>query len=245
MTFAHARSNWSPIGAIELKSTYRRNMTEAMVAVILFFATIIGGTAIGRLLFFGESVKTVRSPVIMIDPTKLGLPPALIQKTTQIKVTVEKTIPAFAIPEPADDETVTHDYVVSAPEDYAQMAPLGITDSGVSGGFVLAAPPDSDIFPAPGIFVYHDEEPIIVSLPTPKYPDLARRLNIEGRLRVEVLIDKSGKVRDARVIEGSGTNVGFEEAALEAAWKGEWRPAMQNKQPVAVRVSYPVIFKLR
>jgi protein TonB len=86
---------------------------------------------------------------------------------------------------------------------------------------------------------------VIISLPTPKYPEMARKAAIEGKVYVEVLIDTRGKVCGARIIKDSGANAGFEEAALEAAWKGEWRPAMQNKQPVAVRVSYPVVFKLK
>jgi len=47
------------------------------------------------------------------------------------------------------------------------------------------------------------------------------------------LVDREGKVREARVAKSSGSNVGFDEAAVEAAYKcvynrrsrmaGRWR----------------------
>ena len=74
---------------------------------------------------------------------------------------------------------------------------------------------------------------------------MALKAQIEGTVWVKVLVDKTGNVRDAVVVKPSGANAGFEEAALEAAKKGKWKPAIQNKQPVAVWVSYEIKFQLR
>jgi TonB family protein len=220
-------------------------MTEATLAVVLLFAAILGGIALGKLLSPKEGVLMVREPPPTIDAADLGLPPALTEKTVRVVVSVESTAPVFAIPEPAPDEDVAGDHVVMAPENYALLSPNTTVDPGSLGGFTVVPSSDIDIFPPQGVFVPYDEDPMVISLPTPRYPDIARKANIEGKVRVEVLIDTHGKVRDARIVQESGANIGFEEAALEAAWKGEWRPAMQNNQPVAVRVSYPVVFKLR
>jgi len=46
------------------------------------------------------------------------------------------------------------------------------------------------------------------------------------------------------LVKESGANAGFEEAALKAARKRKYRPALQNGQPVAVWVTYKKIFKL-
>jgi TonB family protein len=245
MTITYAHRQWSPIGAIELKASYRRNMTEATLAVLMLFAVILGGIAIAKLLSPKEDVLIVRDTRPTLDAADLGLPPALVEKTVQVIVSLVKAAPAFAIPEPAPDVEVVADYVVMAPGDYALLSPNSTVDVGSLGGFTVASTPDADILPPPGVFVSYDEEPVIISLPTPKYPEMARKAELEGKVYVEVLIDTRGKVRDARIIKDSGTNAGFEEAALEAALRGEWRPAMQNKQPVAVRVSYPVVFKLK
>ncbi len=50
---------------------------------------------------------------------------------------------------------------------------------------------------------------------------------------------------DAIVAKESGANAGFEEAALEAARRSTWTPALQNNQPVRVWISYEVKFRLR
>jgi TonB family protein len=244
-TITYAQRRWSPIGAIELKSNYRRNMTTATLAVVLLFAAILGGIALGKLLSPKKEVLIVRNTRPTIVAADLGLPPTLAEKIVQVAVSLDKMARAFAIPEPAPDADVVEDYVVIAPADYILLSPNSTVDIGSLGGFTVASTPDTDIFPPQGVFVAHDEEPMVISLPTPKYPEMARKAEIEGKVWVEVLIDTRGKVCDARIIRDSGANAGFEEAALEAAWKGEWRPAMQNKQPVAVRVSYPVVFKLK
>jgi protein TonB len=220
-------------------------MTKAVLAVVLLFAAILGGIALGRLLSPKVEVLIVRDTRPTIDAADLGLPPPIAERPVQVAVSPEKMVPVFAIPEPAPDEDVVEEYVVMAPEDYFNLSPSATIDPGALGGFTVASSIDSDVFPPPGVFVPYDDQPVVISLPTPKYPEMARKAEIEGTVYVEVLIDTRGKVRDARVIKGSGANAGFEEAALEAAWKGEWRPAMQNKQPVAVRVSYPVVFKLK
>jgi protein TonB len=98
--------------------------------------------------------------------------------------------------------------------------------------------------PSPDEFIAIDDSPVLEKLSQPVYPDSAMKAGIEGNVWVKVLIDKQGNVRDALIAKGSGKKVGFEEAALAAAKKATWKPAMLNKKPVAVWVSYEIKFKL-
>ncbi|MFH2204893.1 MAG: energy transducer TonB [Elusimicrobiota bacterium] len=52
-------------------------------------------------------------------------------------------------------------------------------------------------------------------------------------------------MRDAIIQKASGTNAGFEEAALTAAMKNRYKPAIQNGRPIPVWVSYRVVFELK
>ncbi|MDZ7363743.1 MAG: energy transducer TonB [candidate division KSB1 bacterium] len=52
-------------------------------------------------------------------------------------------------------------------------------------------------------------------------------------------IREDGKVETAKLQKGSGTDNGFDEAALQAATQFEFYPAMKNGKPVAVWVSIP------
>ncbi len=53
---------------------------------------------------------------------------------------------------------------------------------------------------------------------TPVYPDLARRMNVSGKVKIEVVIAPDGRVRNTRVIGGHPLLVN---AALDAV--KEWR----------------------
>jgi len=79
-----------------------------------------------------------------------------------------------------------------------------------------------------------------------KYPKEAEEAGIEGEVLVEVFVGKNGNVLKAVVLKESGTHVGFEDAALEAAWKGKWKPAETAKgEKVGVWVAYPISFSLK
>lgn len=99
-------------------------------------------------------------------------------------------------------------------------------------------------FPRPDEFVVIDQMPIRIYSPMPEYPEMARRAGIEGAVWVGVLVDVTGNVRNAIIVKESGTNAGFEESALKAAWASKWKPAIQNDQPVAVWVTYKIIFRI-
>jgi len=56
----------------------------------------------------------------------------------------------------------------------------------------------------------------------PEYPDLARKMNIAGTVKVEVVVAPNGTVRTARVVGGHPVLAG---AALDAARKWRFEPA--------------------
>jgi TonB family protein len=77
-----------------------------------------------------------------------------------------------------------------------------------------------------------------------RYPEIARKAGIEGRVILYILIDESGQVRDTRVVQSLG-QAGCDEAAIEAVKSVRWKPAMQRDKPVKVWVAIPVIFRLK
>ena len=63
----------------------------------------------------------------------------------------------------------------------------------------------------------------------PDYSDLARRLNLSGTVRVEVLIAPDGKLRKAKVVGGSPV---LGQEALRAASLTEFEPAAKETTQV-------------
>lgn len=75
-----------------------------------------------------------------------------------------------------------------------------------------------------------------------KYPEIARKAGIEGRVILEFIVDEKGKVSNIKVLRSVGG--GLDEAAIEALKKVRFSPGMQRGRPVKVRYTLPVTFKL-
>jgi len=76
-----------------------------------------------------------------------------------------------------------------------------------------------------------------------KYPPQARRMGVEGRVFVQFVIDKEGRITEVQAVKGIGA--GCDEEAvriLQAAPK--WKPGKQRGKPVKQRMVLPITFKL-
>ncbi|HET55040.1 MAG TPA: energy transducer TonB [Ignavibacteria bacterium] len=78
---------------------------------------------------------------------------------------------------------------------------------------------------------------------TIRYPDIARKAGISGRVYVMAFIDESGNVNDVQVIKGIGG--GCDEAAVEAIKKTKFIPGKNKGQAVKVKLSLPINFQLQ
>lgn len=76
-----------------------------------------------------------------------------------------------------------------------------------------------------------------------KYPEQARRMGIEGKVFVEFVVQKSGKITKVKVLKGIGA--GCDEAAKAVMSNiDDWTPGILKGQAVAVKMVLPIIFKL-
>ncbi len=75
-----------------------------------------------------------------------------------------------------------------------------------------------------------------------QYPELARRASVEGRVVVELVIEKSGKPSDPHVVRSA--NPMLDEAAIEAVMKLTFKPGKQRGKAVRVRYTIPIRFEL-
>ena len=77
----------------------------------------------------------------------------------------------------------------------------------------------------------------------PRYPPAAARAQIEGTVILVIDVDANGNVTNVSV-EKSSRNRDLDRAAIEAARRWSFSPAMQNGKPAAGRVRVPVDFSL-
>lgn len=75
------------------------------------------------------------------------------------------------------------------------------------------------------------------------YPDSAKKAGVEGRVFLDFIVTKEGKVHDPQVIRGLGA--GLDQEALRVIKKAKFKPGKQRGKPVNVRYSMPIIFRLQ
>lgn len=75
-----------------------------------------------------------------------------------------------------------------------------------------------------------------------KYPAIAKKAGIEGRVFIQFVVDKNGDVVNPVVVRGIGG--GCDEEAVRAVSQAKFKPGKQRGQTVSVKMSVPVTFKL-
>jgi len=75
-----------------------------------------------------------------------------------------------------------------------------------------------------------------------RYPVIARKAGVEGRVILQFIIDEQGRVSESKVVRGIGG--GCDEEALRAFQTMHFRPGKQRGKPVKVKMSLPITFRL-
>jgi TonB family protein len=88
-----------------------------------------------------------------------------------------------------------------------------------------------------------DTRPMPLNNPRPNYTDAARHHEVQGVVRLRVLVGADGKVSKAQIVKGLPD--GLNEEAMKAASKIRFRPAMKGGVPVPLWVAVDVEFNLR
>lgn len=76
-----------------------------------------------------------------------------------------------------------------------------------------------------------------------RYPEMARRAGIEGRVFIQFIVNEQGEVENPQVMRGIGG--GADEEALRVVSQAKFKPGMQRGRPVRVQYSLPIFFRLQ
>jgi protein TonB len=76
-----------------------------------------------------------------------------------------------------------------------------------------------------------------------KYPAQARRMEVEGKVFVEFVVEKDGSITDVRALKGIGAGCD-EEAVRVVSESPKWKPAKQRGRSVRQRLVLPITFKM-
>ncbi|MBL7226066.1 MAG: energy transducer TonB [Desulfobacteraceae bacterium] len=122
------------------------------------------------------------------------------------------------------------------PEEYLVPFPDIPEDSGVERGTEIAS--------IPPVKVVREARPAYKDNPRPPYPKRARRRGYEGTVVLEVLVDRSGRVKELRILRSSGHTI-LDRAALKSVNGWLFEPGMVGDEKVDMWARVPVRFELR
>ncbi len=230
-------------GAYELKSQYQRNMLMGTLSALALVIFIVGSAYLYKVLTEEETIYM--QPTVIKTIADLGPPPTVSKPKPRMDIAQpDKVAPKVGIPKPvADDEVVDEDIVIASREELAEIVAPDVT-AGLDDGEFVVDIPDEEYLPLPDEFVPVEIPAEMIYEEIPDYPRLAKTAGMEAIVWVKALVGKDGNVKKAMILKSSGSKAGFDEAAVKAAYKCKFKPAIQNGRPVAVWVSYSVEFEI-
>jgi len=84
--------------------------------------------------------------------------------------------------------------------------------------------------------------PRAISAPNPPFSDEARRAKYQGTAVLSLSVDKTGQVRNVRIVRPLG--MGLDQKAVEAVSTWQFRPATKEGEPIDMHINVEVDFHL-
>ncbi|GAB3828281.1 energy transducer TonB [Hymenobacter jeollabukensis] len=252
-------------GAFDLRQTYPTHVRRAVGLALLLFVLLAAAPGIVRLLTPKATYKPpVVSEVILTNPTTVFKP---IDEPKPIEPPVRAAgakVPTVATPTQVvpDDKAKPRDESVTPPADALPGAvnavgPAEIPKDGAIGlgegdgkkPLDLTAPAGTG---TTGVFLTAEFMPKFAGGDAAmldflrrnmRYPAMALREQVEGKVFVSFTVSTSGEIVDVQVLKGLG--YGTDEEALRVVRKmPAWEPGTQNGHAVAVRYTLPITFRI-
>jgi TonB family protein len=158
-----------------------------------------------------ENIEVIKPPSKTIQIPEVKPPPKLVQ----------------AAPEISEDEEAAETI------DIPTFEHVVVEDTGGSSVF-------SDLGPIGGDEVGEEERGLVlpekIYAPDPVYPPMLKEAGWSGTCSIGLYIDESGNIGKVWVIRSTGKPEA-DQAAIEAAWASQWKPATQNGVPIAKKIS--------
>ena len=236
-------------GAYIIRLFYPDRIRRAFIYAAFGFVVVISAPVISEWLSnkSKEEFKATKEVVVnLTEPPPLDEtpPPPPPPPPKQIQETVKFT-PPKVVDKPVEEEQ---------PPPQEKLSETTVSTETHEGEKQIDLPPEPIVEDEGKIFTFVEEQP---SFPggeeklfaylraNIKYPPIARENGIQGRIYVNFVVDKDGKIKDAKIARG-GLGAGLEEEALRVVRAmPDWKAGKQNGRAVNVYFNLPINFTLK
>jgi protein TonB len=259
-------------GAYELRALYQRHMTRALIIATAMLALLLVFPLLGQLL--AKDVATVVPPIIVdSNPTIIDMPdeikvlppppaasqpvapppqPPTVRDVVPVVTTDDKVTPEDKVPDQSELVDAKPGVVTSIGDPGADpntnLEDLRTGSGGLGGdgtGDAVAEKPYLSVEQMPELPGGGGTAAIVAAIQrAAKYPALALRNQVEGRIFVSFVVNSLGDVSDIKVIKGLGS--GLDEETIRAVKAlPRFIPGKQNGRAVSVAYTVPISFKIQ
>lgn len=228
-------------GAMELREFYQAYALRGLGVAVLAHLAILGCYYLASSFERDEIIgKTV-----IVTINSIPQPPSI--KNTEVPPAITIAAPfggaeKSANPIMVPDAEVSSEVTMTDQKHMNELPSDVNTQIGEGGNLVVTVPETVEVDKEPDPFTAVEKYPVpIVNVP-PTYPEIARRAGLEGTVWVRLWVTKEGKPKKAEVLK-SDSDI-FNQAAMDAAMKWVFTPAVMNSGPVSVWISIPFKFKM-
>ena len=230
---------------------YRRNLKVAyyltnfgLLALIFLIFGYIRYQAWRLEEFKKKGMSDTGRKIISLTYAQLGPPPSIqgadAAGAPQAAAGARPSAPVVGVPKPVPDAEA----VMETSPDQSMIAGTSALDAGTGGesGMATEFKVDEGI-PDINAYVPVDIPPKAIAQRRPTYPDIAKKVGMEGTVFVKMLLDLDGTIMRVVILKSSGFPQ-LDTAAVVCVSNWKFSPAIQNKKPVRVWLGAPVKFKL-
>lgn len=249
-------------GAYELRKTYQKTISKS----VLFGVSAFFGLTITTYIFAHQKEEGKELQTVIVNLTNIPeekpepAPPKEEPKPEPPKEQVKSV--EFEPVVPVNDEK---DIIESPPPTTEELAGAKIsteTKSGVEDdGTIFSAPPAETPTTETVVTEMKEDNTVFTSVEVSpsyvggmaemyrflskniNYPSAAQRSNIEGRVFISFVVEKDGSITGVEVLKGLGFGCD-EEATRVVKMMPKWNAGKQNGNPVRVKFTIPVSYKL-
>ncbi|MBD2767002.1 energy transducer TonB [Hymenobacter sp. BT664] len=255
-------------GAYELRVLYRRNVTRALGIATTMCALLMAFPLVAKLL--KDPTPAVVPTVVLANPTDFDIPIAVPEKVVPpppvVKTpapppqpsTVKNLVPVVVEDKKAPLDNEVPDQKELEGKESGQENLKGDPNAKPSTEPEPKGPGEGDPIipgPPPAPYTYVEQMPelpggggqtaIVAAIQRAvKYPNLALRNGVEGKVFVSFTVDPKGEVTDVKIVKGLGS--GLDEETIRAIKTlPRFIPGKQNGREVSVSFTVPVTYQIR
>ena len=261
-------------GAYQLRALYQRHMTRALIIATALLALLLVFPILSRLLqdplVVVPPIRTnpteLTDVVLLAKPDILPPPPAKPQPpaahptpaaaalptpAASIRYTAPKVSATAVTDVPNVDELTGKTIGTTTIDGPASTDPAAVAGPTSTGPATTVGAPSAPAAP----YTYVEQMPelpggggqtaIVAAIQkAARYPGLALRNGVEGKIFVSFVVNALGEVSDVKVVKGLG--YGLDEETMRAVKSlPKFIPGKQNGQAVSVSFTVPISFKIQ